>query len=488
MEEYNSRNLDSESVVLCELSVKDDGFEFASSINSALESAYAELKLNESNIEESLETMKSLTPQCDSLDYILAASCGALCGIFDIFFVNKPGDSLIGEAVDKWFADRTEDFARRCGWKGKDRGLSASIRYLEKLFKVPYDQTSAGEAAKDFLNVNPKNHHFKSLAHNPTLLGLFFSILDQFITPNQSHFVDNGKIIALNDADPDFRLRGSNTTSKLFCAFVNWFGHLISDMSGSSGSKGRGMGIPSPFWSWINNIIVIKNTLGISATDFDKSLNEIAVNIYEQGYDARFQSAQAMPVFINEILTRLIYSTRRLIRYFGSVIKEERSFKRLWKECEPFSNATVKRMLTVAHGSFCLIDTSDAIIVGFATGAGAFNLKEFAMRLNIVGIGRLTISLYGEVNRELKKREAGEDVYFYRREKTIIEDYISGLEMLSEMYNDRELIAFVDDFKKSDMYKAGFEKSVKLAKIRNVSDEDILNTKEDIDKFFQRRK
>ena len=36
-------------------------------------------------------------------------------------------------------------------------------------------------------------------------------------------------------------------------------GHLVSDMTGSSGSKGRGMGIPSPLWCWTNDIITIKS-------------------------------------------------------------------------------------------------------------------------------------------------------------------------------------------------------------------------------------
>ena len=203
-------------------------------------------------------------------------------------------------------------------------------------------------------NLNPSNHHFKSLGHNPTLLGLYFSILDQF--SNTSHFISGGELIALEEADGSFELRGNDVPSKLFCAFVNWFGHLISDMSGSSGSKGRGMGIPSPLWSWTNDIIAIKRKLNIPVSEFDKSINELAIQMYKEGYDARFQVTQAIPVFINEMIVRLIYSIRRLVRYYADVKSEERSFRLLWKSCEPFSNATVKRMLTVAHGTFCLID------------------------------------------------------------------------------------------------------------------------------------
>ena len=130
--------------------------------------------------------------------------------------------------------------------------LSSAISFLEKKFKVPYDQSVGGGIFKELLNLTPDNHHFKSLGHNATLLGLFFSILNQFT--NTSSFIADGELITLNNSDSHFELEGHNIPSKLFCGFANWFGHLISDISGSSTSKGRGMGIPSPIWAWTNDI------------------------------------------------------------------------------------------------------------------------------------------------------------------------------------------------------------------------------------------
>ncbi len=470
---------------IIELSVQDDHFEFASSIATALASAENEYQDIDEQIQESLETIKKLTPECDKLDYILAATCGALCGVMDIFLVGKPGESPVGDITDKWFENLTKDFAELCGWEDNGNGLTSAISFLEKKFKIPYDQTGAGDAASFVFDLNPTNHHFKSLAHNPTLMGLFFSVLDQFSTPNQSHFVTGGELISLQNADDNFDLRGNDVPSKLFCAFVNWFGHLISDMSGSSGSKGRGMGIPSPFWTWTNDIIVIKKQLNIPVSEFDKQFNELALSIYKEGYDARFQAAQAIPVFINEIIVRLIYSVRRLIRYFSSYENEDCSFKGLWKECEPFSNATVKRMLTVAHGTFCLIDVGDAIVRGFASGGVGYNVAELAMRLNIIGVGRFVISLYGEANRGVRKNKEQENLYFLTRERIIIEDYIEGLKYLSDIYDDKSLMIFVNDFKNSDMYKTAFVKSVELAKKRNVPSDEILKSKADIDSYFR---
>jgi len=462
-----------------EMSVADDRFNFTYSIETVLMSVETEIQ----SLEETIESVKSLRPNCDKLDYALAASSGVLCGIIDIFLVGKPGESPAGDAVDKWFANRTTDFAKLCGWDGKGNDtLSSAISFLEKKFKIPYDQRGAGDAASIIFDLNPTNHHFKSLGHNPTLLGLFFSILDQFT--NQSHFVSDGELISLQNADGEFELRVNSVPAKLFCGFVNWFGHLISDMSGSSGSKGRGMGIPSPFWAWTNDIISIKRKLNIPVSQFDKTINELALSIYKKRYDIRFQTAQVIPVFINEIIVRLIYAIRHLIKYFVTTAKEERSASAMWEACEPFSNPAVKRMLTVAHGTFCMIDLADGTIRAFITGGGTFNVTEFFLRLNIVGVGRFTISLYGEAKRAIVIRKAESEAQFSRREIAIVENYLSGLSLLSKLYDDKNLVNFVDDFKNTDMYVQAFQKSARLAELRKVPNNNLLRTKSDIDSYF----
>lgn len=468
--------------ILLEMNVGENTYSFPSTISTALIDANAELKELEERIEETTETVKSLTPDCDKLDYILSASSGALCGIMDVFLVGKPGESPLGDITDKWFANRTIDFAKLCGYKGDETSLSSAISFLEKKFKIPYDQSVGGDIFKELLNLTPSNHHFKSLGHNPTLLGLFFSILNQFT--NTSSFVSDGELITLNNSDSDFELKGHNIPSKLFCGFVNWFGHIISDISGSSSSKGRGMGVPSPIWAWTNDIIAIKRKLNIPVSEFDKSVNELALKMFKEGYDVRFQTAQAIPVFINEMVVRLIYSIRRLVRYYAETKKEDRTFALLWKSCEPFSNATVKRMLTVAHGTFCLVDLGDAAIRGFVTGGGYFNFVEFFMRVNIVGVGRFTISLYGEVKRGISRHSAQEELSFVKRERVVVTYYIDGLKLLAAAYDDTSLLSFVDELQNSKMYVEAFEKSAKLAELRKVPEKEILKTKSDIDAYF----
>lgn len=468
--------------ILLNLSVEDGGFDFSTSIADAMAKAETELVV----LNETVDSIKGLKPDCDKLDYILATSSGALCGIIDIFLVGKPGESPLGNITDKWFVARMIDFAKLCNPEKKNfDSLDSALRFLEKKFKVPYDQTGLGDAGKTIFDLTAKNHHFKSLAHNPSLLGLFFSILDQF--SNTSHFVTDGQLVSLQQADEKWELRGGNIPSKLFCGFANWIGHLISDVSGSSSSaaKGnRGTGLPSPLWTWTNDIIAIKAKLGLSVTETDKAMNELALNIFEKGYDIRFQTAQAIPVFLNELLVRLIYAIRRLFRYFSEIPKTERSFALMWKKCEPFSNATVKRMLTVAHGTFCLVDVGDAVGRSLIAGGGTFNAVEFVLRLNVVGVGRFAISLYGETRRAISYNHAKKEFDFASKETVIVSNYIEGLKILAHQYDDHHLLMFISDFEKSDAYIEAFGKSVTLAEVRNVPVNRILKSKPDIDKYF----
>ena len=469
--------MENQSTYVVELNISNEKSIVLSPIELALSDAESELV----SIDETINSIDALRPDCDKLDYILACCSGALCGICDVFLVGKPGESPLGTITDKWFANRTMDFAKLCGWKGNG-DLSSAIRFLEKLFKIPYDQTGTGSIAKEILNLTPSNHHFKSLAHNPSLLGLFFSILDQF--NNTSHFVSEGQLITITNSEGGFELQGRNIPAKLLCAFVNWFGHLMSDVSGSSSSKGRGMGIPSPLWTWINDLIAIKSILHIPVTELDKNINELAIEIFEKGFDARFQTTQAIPVILNELIVRVFYAIRRLFKYYSNVDKADRSFKLMWKKCEPFSNPSVKRMLTVAHGTFCLVDTTDAVIRGIAAGGGSFNFCEFFLRLNIAGLGRFTISLYGEVKREVHIKHVENEIRFAKRERLIVQWYIKELYKLAEYYNDEYLLTFVSDFENSDFYIQGFEKTVALAEQRGVDPKKILRNKSDIDNYF----
>ena len=222
-------------------------------ISDALKNAEYEKNLIDNLIKNSMKEMEKLTPNCDKLDYILSASIGALCSVLDIFFKDKFNDK-----VDTSFDNLVKKIAGLNGWKGDDK--KSAIRFLEKSYKIPYDQRGAGDVASEIFELSPKNHHFKSLGHNFSITGLLYSISDQF--NNTSTFVSRGEVVAIK-GDLGFELRGNHILSKVFYGFVNWFGHIISDIAGSSSSTGRGMGIPSPFVSWTNDIVVVLSKFNI---------------------------------------------------------------------------------------------------------------------------------------------------------------------------------------------------------------------------------
>ena len=460
--------------LLLELKVDKDNMNF---INKEILETEKELEENNNLIQETVKTLELITPQCDKIDYILATCSGIICGVIDIFLVGTPLNTKLGNYNDEWVSNRIIDFAKLNGYDG-EKNPSSAIKFLEKKYKVPYDQSVGGEVFKDYINLTPSNHHFKSLGHNPTLMGLFFSIINQF--NNTSNFVSNGELITLSNNDNVFELRGNSFVGKLYCGIINWIGHLLSDVSGSSTSVGRGMGIPSPILSWSNDIIVLKRKLNIPVSDFDKYYNEQAQNIFLKGFDSRFQTIQFIPIFINEMIVRLFYSVRRLMKYLAIRNKADRKINEMWQYCNPFSNATVKRMLTVAHGTFCLIDISEATLNGLKEGS----FVGVAIRLNIIGIGRFTISIFKEIKNiyDIKKVKEKEETLIMNRDLLI--DYLSSLKELSTRYDDKLLFSFINDLENSKMYKEGFKKTVLLAQKRNVPDDMILHNKKEIDSFF----
>ena len=98
--------MENNKAILLELDVDEGKYIFPNTISDALIDANDERLNLEEQLNETLDTIKALTPECDKYDYILAASSGALCGLIDVFLVGKPGESPLGEITDKWFADK----------------------------------------------------------------------------------------------------------------------------------------------------------------------------------------------------------------------------------------------------------------------------------------------------------------------------------------------------------------------------------------------
>ena len=145
MENYSNINL-------LKFKVSENSYEFDSEIIAALGNAKSELAEVVTELNDNLDKIQKLTPACDKTDYVLATSCGVLCGILDVFGVSEPKKTPLGKVTDRWFEKCTIAFARLSGWKGQaDEGYSAAISYLEKKYQIPYDQRELGMLLAKFL-------------------------------------------------------------------------------------------------------------------------------------------------------------------------------------------------------------------------------------------------------------------------------------------------------------------------------------------------
>lgn len=299
---------------------------------------------------------------CDKYDYMIAGTVGVLGAIIDIFFVGAPGEGILTKASDSAVNSAVEKFASFCGWKGAREGkdpTKSAIGFLERNFRVNYDHRHGADVGKAF-EMSPINHHIKNLAHSPDLIGLFFSILDQFT--NTAHFVDNGKLISISTKDKDFELSGGNFIAKIFSGFANWLGHLFSDVAGSSGAGGRGSGIPIPFF----NLLQLLNFGEFG--QHRQSFSTVCVQVFEKGYDFRHGLALSIPVLTTELLIRMMF-----------FVKQHFYHKKSIPDSLPnASNHELRRMLLVGHGTLCIFDVGDA-----ALRSGGDMIK-FLLRSNLI--------------------------------------------------------------------------------------------------------
>lgn len=317
--------------------------------------------------------------KCDKYDYLTAAGCGALAGVIDIFAVGSPNDSALGKWTDTQVDNCVIKFAKMLDKDGKvkEDNIASAIGFLEKKYKVNYDQRNSTDIGKLF-QMGTKNHHMKSLAHSPDIIGLFFSILNQFMST--ASFLHDGQLITIQT--DTYELVGKNWIAKIFCGTANWFGHLMSDIAGSSGGRGaanggRGCGIVMPFFELFGFCNFRKFNIGKDRQD----LAYLATRVFQEGYDARFGITMAIPVLVCDLLIRLIWALRRFFQY-----------KKPIKECIPTAmHDDLRVMLLIGNGTLCIIDGTDALI------KSGGNALVFFTHFNLVAWSKLVILAVKEV-------------------------------------------------------------------------------------------
>lgn len=370
-----------------------------------------QITTNTSLLESSAENRKLLQEDdnCDKYDYLAAVACGVIGGLMDILLVGAPGDSTLGNWTDKQIDNAVMGFARKMGWNPKaknSQNAKSAIGFLENKFRINYDQRKPSDVANQF-NLAPSTHHMMSLAHSPDIVGVFFSILNQFFST--STFITDGELVTIDTATHE--LRGGNYVMKIMCGIANWFGHLMSDIAGSSGSHNRGVGIVMPFYEFFG----FCKFGNFSTQNGTKDLSELAMQAFTQGYDFRFGLAQAIPVVITELSIRLIWALRRFFQYHRPL-----------KECLPtMKHSKLRVMILWGNGTLCLMDGLDA---GIRSGGNALT---FFMRLNLVAWFRFSFLVFKEICIRIGIADPlQKTIDAYKRINEVLTSYLQELEKI----------------------------------------------------------
>jgi len=319
----------------------------------------------------------------DKYDFLIGAVMGVFSGLMDVFFVDKPGDGLLGKWSDKKTNDLVISYAQHLAKVNNkknganfvlntsdDKGLQRAIQYLENYSKpyIPYDQKDSKAAGYAVSKMFPKNHHLLSMSHCPDLIGLCCSIINQF--NHTSTFLVDGKVITINSASQE--LEGSNFVSKVYAGAGNWFTHLMSDVAGSNGAAGRGnrgSGIPIPFYNMFN----LCDFGEFEINGARKPLSRLMVMVFEQGYDLRHGISMSIPLIVGNLLVMIAWSLKRKFYHHWD-----------WQSCLPSDRyKSYRRTQLVNNGAFCLVDGIHASI------RGAGNPIETVLRMNLMAWLRL---------------------------------------------------------------------------------------------------
>lgn len=413
--------------------------------NSNVEKTLVENEVNiaiEPSTTESI-SIKKVNPQItadfdepDRTDYVVAASCGILAGLFDVFFVGEY--SL--ENAQNWGRTNANNFvikvAQVRGYKKNE--LEGAIRFLEKDAPMASDKLTS-------IWGGGLQHHFRDFAHHASIVGLTFSVLSQFT--GMSYGTNTEGLFEVHKL-PDDAFIGKTFEEKIFNGVVLWALHLVSDMAGSANSAGKGTGIPGPLLSLVKELSVLPGirNIQLEVKENNISISQLLSKIFNgtvfeytshkdlKRFDLRtelgsyaFIAKQSAPIVINQCFVRAFYLVRRLcVEISDKQIKSISDLKAINPDhFLPWKNNCIQRMLTISSGLFCAVDISDAAIRASLVGnesKGEFVVKLLS-RTNFIGIGSFMVSIVNDISGHLHDNDE-----ILQEEETICNDVLNHLD------------------------------------------------------------
>lgn len=401
--------------------------EFAEENNIDLSSPFFSMFSNVEQVQmANILTNKFELIQLDKYDYLFATGCGLIAGFVDAMFVGtiKKGKDAEGlqKGVDNLFDKLVTDVGKneriaklekdkakattpegkeklekkindlKKGIKGYDKNgkpkmweKKDSINTLEKNHRVSYDTVRH----KNVSGMNSDNHHLKSLAHDPGLIGLIFGVYNQ-ISGTSSFMGDGGVFISVAAENLNNELDG-NIIQRIVQATHNWFFHCLSDVAGSSTSSGRGSGLPVPGWVALQKIQI--GNFNLNNRQKNLNIAEVSDWMFKNGYDLRAFTAQTIPVIIYETLLRCYWFCKQYF-YYGKELKDS---------VPVANNRELARLLLFSSASFSTVDVVHATIKS-KPGSPTF-LATFLMTINIPGLLDLGFRSVQNIRNEVLHRK-----------------------------------------------------------------------------------
>ena len=397
------------------------------------------------------------TSPAQARDYVFAAASGALMGALSVLWqkdLNLADARKLGsEKIEKIVIGA----AQRVGLKKENPSIADAIRFLEQKSPFVGDKLTAAFGGG-------LQHHLRDFSHHPSPVGLVCSILMQFTGKGFGTATD-GSFLIVDLPREALKDLGSNTEEKFLYGTLNWVLHLISDMAGSSSTPGAGTGIPGPLLSFLKEASALPffRDLSIGHEGKMRTLSQWISKAFngtllkdQDGNPLRFDLrtevglasqvlTQVPAVLANECIVRGFYTITRFIDELRRA--DVSSVKDLGRinpsRFLPLNSRALTRMLTVASGSFVVINTSIAAVRAAVDGAasgGVGAVPLFFMRLNYVGIGRFAFALwadssyiYEDVERWWERCQAskmGTDVAVYAPMGEEVQRVVESLRML----------------------------------------------------------
>lgn len=433
------------------------------------------------------EELESNTVQLDKSAYMLSVASGLLCGILDSFLFRhidmqenglfivsqasifkKNGKNIkgLGQLGDK-YAHKLEDAANfvmsndilKSTVPGMLGGITSSITDLAQ-YPTPQGLVCSvfAQMLKGCSLKSEKGKMVFSLVNKNTVdivmmftAALITGVMNWLLHISKYNYEkDNGTEVPEAIYKLAHMISSTPIIKEIIETANRWAAELNKGM-GSIKEKHKQEGTAGVFLSLFSAIAVMPT---VKNTGLPQKVTELK-DKYLKGFKidnpiANHLTKQAIPVLVNEALTRTLFMLIRL-RQEADQYNELVGIN--WSNVIPLGNRSVDRMLTVSTLTFNFADAADAAVRAALESGGQFVIfaGRFCARYNYIGAGRAAVALLKEYSYEAKDAQLVHERMLLMGEKAdlmlkMLQDFKQQLEAKLTNYLTEDITAFLEGF------------------------------------------